>query len=64
MAKEGAIPSASAVEGGTEVSTAGVDEVGIKEAAEAAEGEIIDTMAGVNFFAFSKKGFNSDRVWP
>jgi hypothetical protein len=64
VAKEGAIPSASAVEGGTEVSTAGVDKVGVKEAAEAAEGEIIDTMAGINFFTFSKKGFNSDRVRP
>jgi hypothetical protein len=61
VAKEGAIPSASAVEGGTEGSTAGVDEVGIKEATE---GEIIDTMAGINFFAFSKKGFNSDQVRP
>jgi hypothetical protein len=64
VAEEGAPPSASTVEGGTEVSTAGVDEVGTKEAAEAAEGEIIDTMAGVNFFTFLKKGFNSERVRP
>jgi hypothetical protein len=64
VAEEGAPPSTSAVEGGTEVATAEVDEVGAKEAAEAAEGEIIDTMAGVNFFAFSKKGFNFERVRP
>jgi hypothetical protein len=36
----------------------------MKEAAEAAEGEMIDTMAGANFFAFSKKTFSSERVWP
>jgi hypothetical protein len=64
VAIEGVIPSVSAVEGGTEVATAGVDEVGVKEAAAATEGEIIDTMAGINFFAFSKKSFNSDRVRP
>jgi hypothetical protein len=64
VAEEGATPSASAVEGGAEVATAGVEEVGTKEAAEAAEGEIIDNMAGVNLFTFSKKGFNSDRVRP
>jgi hypothetical protein len=58
------VASASAVEGGVEVAVAGVEEVGVKEAAEAAEGEIIDTMAGVNFFAFSKKAFSSDRVRP
>jgi hypothetical protein len=42
----------------------GIAEVGANEAAEAAEGDIMDTMAGVNFFAFSKKGFNSNRVQP
>jgi hypothetical protein len=56
--------SAPAVEGGAESAIAGVEEVGIKEAAEAAEGEIIDTMAGANFFAFSKKAFSSERVRP
>jgi hypothetical protein len=34
---------------------AGVKEIGIEEAAEAAEGEIIATMPGANLFAFSKK---------
>jgi hypothetical protein len=47
-----------------EVATPGVDEVRVKEATAAAEGEIIDTMAGVNFFAFSKKTFNSNQVRP
>jgi hypothetical protein len=42
----------------------GVMEVKAREAAEAAEGDIIDTMAGVNFSAFSKKGFNSDQIQP
>jgi hypothetical protein len=63
MAEEGMVASSSAARGGAEAVTR-VEEVGAKEAAEAAEGEIIDTMAGVNFFAFSKKGFNSDRVRP
>jgi hypothetical protein len=56
--------SASAVEGGAELAVAGVEKVGVKEAAEAAEGEMIDTMAGANFFAFSKKAFSSERVRP
>jgi hypothetical protein len=43
---------------------AGVEEVGVEEAAEATEGEIIDTMAGENFFAFLKKAFSSQRVRP
>jgi CheY-specific phosphatase CheX len=64
VATEGAIPLVSAVEGGMEVATAGVDKVRVKEAAAAVEGEIINTMAGVNFFAFSKKSFNSDQVQP
>jgi hypothetical protein len=55
---------APAVEGGAGSAIAGVKEVGIKEAIEAAEGEIIDTMAGTNFFAFSKKAFSSKRVRP
>jgi hypothetical protein len=43
---------------------AGVEEGGAIEAAAAAKGEIIDTIAGTNFFAFSKKAFSSERVWP
>jgi hypothetical protein len=53
-----------AVEGGAGSSVAGVKEVGVVEAAEATEGEIIDTRAGTNFFAFSKKAFSSERVRP
>jgi hypothetical protein len=56
--------SAPAVKGGAESAVTGVEEVGVKEVAEAAEVEIIDTMAGASFFAFSKKAFNSERVWP
>jgi hypothetical protein len=56
--------SAPAVEGGAESAVAGAEEAGVKEAAEAAEGEMIDTMAGASFFAFSKKAFNSERVRP
>jgi hypothetical protein len=64
MVEEGMAKSALAVEGGAESAVTGVEEVGVKEAAEAAEGEIIDTMAGASFFAFSKKAFNSERVRP
>jgi hypothetical protein len=56
--------SAPAVEGGAESAVAGVEEVGVKEAADATEGEMIDTMAGASFFAFSKKAFSSERVRP
>jgi hypothetical protein len=64
VAVGGTVASSAVAGGGAEAVVTGVAEVGAKEAAEAAEGEIIDTMAGVNFFAFSKKGFNSDRVRP
>jgi hypothetical protein len=43
---------------------AGVEEIGIVPVAEAAEGEIIDTMPGPYFFAFLKKGFSSKRGRP
>jgi hypothetical protein len=62
MAEEGMANSAPA--GGTGSSIARVEEGGAVEVAEAAEGEIIDTRAGANFFAFSKKAFNSERVRP
>jgi hypothetical protein len=64
MAKEGMAKSVPAVKGGAESAIAGVEEVGIKEVVEAAEGEIIDTIAGSNFFAFSKKAFSSEWVRP
>jgi hypothetical protein len=56
--------SETEVEGGAESSVAGVKEGGATEAAAATEGEIIDTMAGTNFFAFSEKDFSSERVRP
>jgi hypothetical protein len=45
---------------------AGVEEAGVEveEAAEAAEGVIIDTMPGSYFFAFSKKPSSSERGRP
>jgi hypothetical protein len=43
---------------------AGVEEIGIEEAAEAVEGEIIAMMPGTNLFAFSKKAFSSERGRP
>jgi hypothetical protein len=61
VAEEGMAKSVPAVEGGAESGIAGVEEVGIKESAEE---EIIDTMAGANFFAFLKKAFSSERVRP
>jgi hypothetical protein len=64
MAVGGTVASSSVAGGGAEGVMTGVAEVDAKEATEATEGEIINTMAGVNFFAFSKKGFNSDRVRP
>jgi hypothetical protein len=64
VAEEGMVKSAPAVEGGVESAIAGVKEVGVTKAAETAEGEMIDTMADAKFFAFSKKAFISERVWP
>jgi hypothetical protein len=43
---------------------AGVEETGIADVEEAAEGEIIDTMPGAYFFAFSKKTRSSERGRP
>jgi hypothetical protein len=43
---------------------AGVEETGIAEVEEAAEGEIIDTMPGAYFFTFSKKTHSSKRGQP
>jgi hypothetical protein len=64
VAEEGMENSTPAIEGGAESAIDGVKGVGAVEIAEAAEGEIIDTRAGSNFFAFSKKAFNSERVRP
>jgi hypothetical protein len=61
VAEEGMTNSSPAVNGGAGSSTTGG---GAADAAEAAEGEIIATSAGANFFAFSKKVFLSSRVRP
>jgi hypothetical protein len=61
MAEEGMVNSSPTVDGGAGSSAAGG---GAVDVAEAAEGEIIDASAGTNFFAFSKKAFNSARVRP
>jgi hypothetical protein len=42
----------------------GVEETGVAEVIEAAEGEIMDTMPGAYFFAFSKKTHSSERGRP
>jgi hypothetical protein len=64
VAKEGVANLAPEVEGGAKSAITGVEEGGATKATVAAEGEIIDTMAGTNFFAFSKKDFSSERVQP
>jgi hypothetical protein len=46
---------APALGGGIDPLVAGVEETGVAKVEEAAEGEIIDTMPGAYFFAFSKK---------
>jgi hypothetical protein len=61
MAEEGMAVSSPEVDGGTGSSAAGG---GAADAAEDAEGEIIATNAGANFFAFSKKAFITSRVRP
>jgi hypothetical protein len=60
----GVAEAALALGGGTDPLVAGVEEIGIVEVAEAAEGEISDTMPGAYFFAFSKKAFSSKQGRP
>jgi hypothetical protein len=62
--EEGATEAVPAVEGRAGSAIAGVEEDGVEEATKATKGEIIDTMVGANFFAFSKKAFSSERVQP
>jgi hypothetical protein len=64
VAEEGVAEAALVVGGGADSLVAGIEGAGAGEAAEATEGEIIATMAGENFFAFSKKAFSSERVLP
>jgi hypothetical protein len=61
VVEEGMTNSSPEVDGGAGSSAAGG---GATDVAEAAEGEIIATSAGANFFAFSKKAFISSRVRP
>jgi hypothetical protein len=61
VAEEGAANSSPDVDGGTGSFTAGG---GAADTAEDADGEIVVTNAGANFFSFSKKAFISSRVWP
>jgi hypothetical protein len=56
--------AAPAFRGGTDPLVAGVEEIGVEEATEAAEGDIIAMMLGANLFAFSKKAFSSERERP
>jgi hypothetical protein len=56
MAEEGMAASSPEVDGGTGFSTAEASAAGT---AEAAEGEIVVSNAGANFFALSKKTFIS-----
>jgi hypothetical protein len=50
--------------GGTDPLVARVKEIGVVPVTEGPEGEIIDTMPGAYFFAFSKKAFSSKRGRP
>jgi hypothetical protein len=50
--------------GGIDPLVAEVEETGVAEVQEAVEGEIIDTMPGAYFFAFSKKPRSSERGRP
>jgi hypothetical protein len=61
VAEVGAEEVAQALGGGTDPLVTGVEEIGVAEVEEAAEGEIIDTMPGAYFFAFSKKPRSSER---
>jgi hypothetical protein len=63
-AEVGVEEAAPASGGGTDPLVAGVEEIGVVPVAKAAEGEIIDTMPGAYFFAFSKKAFSSERGRP
>jgi hypothetical protein len=64
VAEVGAEEVAPALGGGIDPPIAGVEETGIAEVKEVAEGEIIDMMPGAYFFAFSKKTRSSERGRP
>jgi hypothetical protein len=64
VAEVGVEEVAPALGGGIDPLVARVEETGVAEVEEAAEGEIIDTMPGAYFFAFSKKPCSSERGRP
>jgi hypothetical protein len=64
VAEVGAEEVAPALGGGIDPLATGVEETGVAEVEEAAEGEIIDTMPGMYFFAFSQKPRSSERGRP
>jgi hypothetical protein len=64
IAEVGVAEAAPASGGGTDPLVARVEEIGVVAVAEAAEGEIIDTMPGAYLFAFLKKAFSSERGRP
>jgi hypothetical protein len=64
MAKVGAKEVAPVLGGGIGPLVVRVEETGVAEVDEAAEGEIIDMMLGAYFFAFSKKTHSSERGRP
>jgi hypothetical protein len=64
VAEVGAEEVAPVLGGGISPLVAGVEDTDVAEVDEAAEGEIIDTMPGAYFFAFSKKPRSSERGRP
>jgi hypothetical protein len=50
--------------GGIDALVVGVEETGVEEDVEAAEGETMDMMPGTYFFGFSKKPRSSERGQP
>jgi hypothetical protein len=64
VAEVGAEEVAPTLGGGINPLVTGVEETGVAEVEEAAEGEIIDTRPGAYFFTFSKKTRSSERGRP
>jgi hypothetical protein len=64
MVEVGAEEVAPAWGGGINPLVAGVEETGVAEVEEAAEGVIIDKMPSAYFFAFLKKPRGSERGRP
>jgi hypothetical protein len=64
VAEVGAEEVAPVLGGGIDPLVTGVEEDGVVEVDKAVEGEIIDTIPGAYFFAFSKKPCSSERGRP